>query len=176
MWGPRSCWFLELCSDFQGNDDCSRLNISCLFGLWLPLEGNCMSINSLIGKGLNRKGRFSCSSVIWQLGIIIISFFFFFKFPFCFSAGNFLFPTWALWRSITIKHDQSGVNMVYRKIHTEKRWQCLRVTSGRPKEEGVEKREKGAMNCTHWIKHICLHIYLWHPAFFNENERERERE
>ena len=24
-----------------------------------------------------------------------------------------------------------------------------RVTSGRPKEEGVEKREKGAMNCAH---------------------------
>ena len=40
---------------------------------------------------------------------------------FCFSAGNFLFSTWAFWTSI--RQDQSGVNIVLKEdIHrVEKR-------------------------------------------------------
>ena len=38
---------------------------------------------------------------------------FYFFFFFFFSAGNFLYPTYALWTSI--RHDQSGVNIVLRE-------------------------------------------------------------
>ncbi len=64
-----------------------------------------------------------------------------------FSAGNFLFPTWALWTSI--RHNQSGVNVgVGEDTHRETLTMSL-CKSGKTEEEGVEKREKGAMNRAH---------------------------
>ena len=83
------------------------------------------------------------------------------------SAGNFLFPPWALWTSI--RYDQSGV---YIGLRDDTRWQCLCVTYGRPKEEGVEKRERGAMNCAHWIRYV--NIVTCDAQHSSVRERERE--
>ena len=67
--------------------------------------------------------------------------------PVCFSAGNFLFPTWALWTGI--RHGQSGVNIGFKEDTHRETLTMSSCNSGKAKAEDVQKREKGAMNRAH---------------------------
>ena len=68
----------------------------------------------------------------------------FFLFSFCFSAGNFLFPTWALWTSI--RHNQSGVNIglredTHRETLTMSSCNIRKTQRGRCREERERRNE-----------------------------------
>ena len=70
-------------------------------------------------------------------------------FFFCFSAGNFLFPTWALWTSI--RHDQSGVNIglrkdTHRETLTMSSCNIRKTQRGRCREERERRNEPRTLN------------------------------
>ena len=68
-----------------------------------------------------------------------------------FSAGNFLFPTWALWTSI--RHDQSGVNIAlweathaHRETLTMSSCNIRKTQRGRCGEERERRNEPRTLN------------------------------
>ena len=122
----------------------------CLVLVCVCVYGEGSGLYEWVGVWREMIGLYECG--MWQCGsstpsptrLFFSSVFVFF---FCFSAGNFLSTTWALWTSI--RHNQSGVNIGLRK-DTHRETLTMSSCNIRETQRGRcrEERERCNQLCT----------------------------